>query len=447
MSNIIKKSEMEYSSSSLCDKMGRVFHWQGRIFREINKNYEDRVRAFLTSELFAELVRNKYIPDTKISEYHIENESCLLLEHEKVQTSAPSDWSFSMLKDASLFLLKLNNFLKQYGYNLSDGHLWNVCFYNNHPMLVDFGSMVPLELGSCFEKEFILTCGYPLILFNQQESYLAKALLSSPSCIYQRTIPCGKIEESAVVHTCIRKFFNKIKCTNCFKKLEKLEKKLLKPQFIEKHIKSPVLEKTMWEGYQNDFFNDIEKGKLNNRFNRFDNIKKYIQTYCPDAESVTDLAGNQGGMCYYLEKNIPQLKNLISIDYDEKAIESAYQYFKTHNTKLNIILGNFMLPIRDNFSKTYQSDVVLALAVTHHLVLSQGFHLSSIFETIKSYSNKYVFIEFMPWGLWGGGEKPAIPDWYTQEWFQKTFKQYFTLLHQEDFGNNRILFIGQIKGE
>ena len=53
----------------------------------------------------------------------------------------------------------------------------------------------------------------------------------------------------------------------------------------------------------------------------------------------------------------------------------------------------------------------------------------------------------MPWGLWGGGEKPAIPDWYTQEWFQKTFKQYFTLLHQEDFGNNRILFIGQIKGE
>lgn len=445
MSNIITRREIKYNSGSVCDKLGRVFSWQGRIFREINKNYEDRVTKFLSSELFKILIEKKYIPFTKISDYSIENENIMLLEHEKIQPSAPSDWSFSMLKDASLFLLKLNELLKKYGYNLWDGHLWNVCFHNNQPMFIDFGSIVSAEEGSYFEQEFIHTCCYPLILFSQQESYLAKALLSSPSCIYQRTIPSHKIEENPVIRQCIRKYFNGLKFSNRFHKIKKLEKQLLDPLFIEKHINNNMLAKTMWDDYQNDFFKEIEAGKLHERFSRFEKIKNYMQTYCPDAKSVTDLAGNQGGICYYLEKNIPQLQNLVSIDYDEKAIESAYKYFKTHKTKLNIILGNFMLPIRESFSRAYQSDVVLALAVTHHLILSQGFHLSSIFETIKSYSNKYVFIEFMPWGLWGGGDKPSIPDWYTQDWFRKIFEQYFTLLHIEDFGMNRILFIGKIK--
>ncbi len=457
MTEVIKRSEVKYSSGSMCDRMGRVFFWKGRVFREINKNYEDRIRAFLSSELFASLTAEHFIPRTWIADCVFDNsqetDMCLrynngggmLIEHERVQPSAPSDWSFSMLKDAALFLLNLNSFLKSYGYNLWDGHLWNVCFHNNRPMLIDFGSLVPIEAGSCFESDFIHTCGYPLMLFSQNESYLAKSLLSSPSCIYQRTIPSQKIENSAAIRECLYQFFKHIKFANRFRKTSKLERKFLKPAFIQKHMNFKMLERTMWDEYQNDFFKDFINNKLNERFARFEDISNLIARHCPDAESLVDLAGNQGALCYYLEQKIPALKNLINLDYDEKAIDTSYKFLKEHSSKIHTIVGNFMLPIHNNFKEVYQCDVALALAVTHHLTLAQGFHLSAVFETIKSYSNKYVFIEFMPWGLWGGGERPEVPEWYNFNWFKETFERYFTLLHVEDFGNNRILFIGKNK--
>lgn len=446
MSETIKLSEIKYSSSSLCDKIGRVFFHEGRVFREINKDYEDRILAFLSSDLFNQLIVNHFIPKTYISNRRLDNGN-MVLEHEKVQVSAPSDWSFSMLKEAAIFLLELNAFLKNYGYHLYDGHLWNICFHNNHPQLIDFGTLVPIEAGSCFDVEFIHTCGYPLMLYTQNESYLAKALLSSPSNIYQRTIPSQTIEESAAVSRCLRRFFNHIKLSNCFKKIERLERQFLSPSFIRKHMNFNLLNKTMWDDYQNDFFKDIEEGKLNQRFARYEVIKNLIAEYCSDAESLTDLAGNMGAMCYYLEKFQPMLKKFVNIDYDEKAIEISYAYLQSHSSVVNTIVGNFMLPSRNSFIKDFKSDIVLAMAVTHHLTLTQGFYLSAVFEKIKSYTNKYVFIEFMPWGLWGGGERPEVPDWYNLDWFKQTFEQYFELIHIKDFGKNRILFIGKIIGK
>ncbi len=402
MTETIQQSQIKYSPNSLCDQVGRVFFWNGRVFREINKTAEQEVRDLLSSELFEILTAKHYIPETKIADCKIEGKDTLILEHERIQPSSPSDWSFSMLKDAAIFLLKLNSLLKKHGYNLWDGHLANVCFYHNHPMLVDFGSIASQSRGSWFDGEFIRTCCYPLILFTENERFLAKTILSARP---QRTLPLQTINKSELIKKCFKRFFGHIHLRYWLRNSQKLERKLLQSQFLQKHIHEKFLEKTMWQNYQDDLFDNIEKGNVSNKYQRYEKIKNFIQVYCSDATSVTDLAGNRGGMCYYLEHHMPQLQNLVSIDYDETAIEVSYNYFKNHDTKLNLILGNFMVPIRSDFAQGFRSDVAIAMAVTHHLILTQGFHISAIFEAIKSFSKKYVFIEFMPLGLWGGGEK------------------------------------------
>ena len=92
-----------------------------------------------------------------------------------------------------------------------------------------------------------------------------------------------------------------------------------------------------------------------------------------------------------------------------------------------------------------KADVTLALALTHHLILTQKYSISQIFKKISSLSNKYVFIEFMPSGLWAGGEATKIPEGYTLEWFRNNFKKYFNVIEEKDFGDNRYLFIWKKK--
>jgi hypothetical protein len=63
------------------------------------------------------------------------------------------------------------------------------------------------------------------------------------------------------------------------------------------------------------------------------------------------------------------------------------------------------------------------------------------------FSSEYVFIEFMPLGLWNGKSSPAVPDWYTMEWFTKNFEAFFELIEMTEIEQNRVLFIGRKKIE
>jgi hypothetical protein len=115
-----------------------------------------------------------------------------------------------------------------------------------------------------------------------------------------------------------------------------------------------------------------------------------------------------------------------------------------------------MLPMYSSVTRCFKSDVVLALAITHHLLLTQGHKIEEIFEKTKSFSKNYVFVEFMPLGLWGGDRniKPNVPDWYTSDFFENKFQKYFQLIKKEviEFHvingvkeAHRILYVGKLK--
>ena len=64
-------------------------------------------------------------------------------------------------------------------------------------------------------------------------------------------------------------------------------------------------------------------------------------------------------------------KKIINTDYDFSAIDAGYNFFKK-NPQYNVenYLLNFMTPIRKDVYKDFKSDIVLALAITHHLLLT-----------------------------------------------------------------------------
>jgi hypothetical protein len=81
----------------------------------------------------------------------------------------------------------------------------------------------------------------------------------------------------------------------------------------------------------------------------------------------------------------------------------------------------------------FKCDVVLALAVEHHLALSQGLSFQEIIEQLALYSNKYLIIEFVDRN--DAGVTVYLKQyatirtaWYTKERFEATLAQTFNIV-------------------
>ena len=83
--------------------------------------------------------------------------------------------------------------------------------------------------------------------------------------------------------------------------------------------------------------------------------------------------------------------------------------------------------------------MVIALAVTYHLTLTQKYALGAVLETLAKFSRGYVLVEFMPLGLHNGTGAPPLPVWYTADWFETGVQQAFDVIGKEVLEENRVL--------
>lgn len=475
-----KNIQFHYSQKSMVDDFGRVFFYNNKVFREIsNKNY---CLELLNSDLFKELIGENLIPQTSITNEFSNNTDSLVLEHEKILESLQHEWSYQMLKDAAILVLKINTICNKYGYELKDAHTLNILFKGCKPVFVDIGSISLKKENTLWTaySEFLNSFFFPLLFWSNNKHYIVRKLLESN---FHRmfTIPFQSFEDSNLLslinlnhhfyefkvnkriifktrkkHFFIdgfRKVFNfslkkMLRINNYFASYSK-EKDLTKV-FPYKKIQKTILDlippkaNSLWAGYHSKFYNDFEKIIISDRFNRLlDIINKY-----DDINSAIDLAGNEGYFSYLLSKKT-KIDKIILADYDENAIDKAFINFKQNKiTSITPLLLNFMFtPNMEDTAKRLKSDIALSLAVTHHLILTSGFSLSAILERLASYSKKYVMVEFMPLGLWSieNKKEQKLPDWYNVEWFRKEFSSKFELILEEQVEENRIVFFGKLK--
>jgi hypothetical protein len=477
-----QKRTKEFSTKSMVDDFGRIFFFEGRVFRQIGESQRENCLALLNSDLYKELYEKKLIAKTTVSD-EFEHEGQLVLEHERIVESVQHEWSFSMLRDAAISTFEINEIANKHGYHLKDAHTLNVLFNTTTPTFVDFGSISKRTEGPDWiaYDEFLKSFVLPLLFWSENKHYLVRKLLES-NFHKMYTIPHQSIEESGLLDllditdksytfsfrgvsllktskrllpirfiNSISNFLKRDVMKNRFElfRYEKTSPTLMK-MFPLSGIKKllvnlPAPETTsMWKGYHNKFYNENGSITYSDRFKRILDIVRDME----NVETIIDLAGNEGYFSMLLSKEL-EAKKIILTDYDENAIDTAY----TNLRKLKIdnitpLLLNFMFtPDLAGTSRRLRSDLVVALAVTHHLVLTGKFSLSAIFERLRMFSNRYVIVEFMPRGLWGVGatEYPVLPEWYTVEWFRTEFESHFNKTIEEKLEDNRIIFVGDIK--
>lgn len=479
-------NEIKFSPNSLVDDFGRVFFYGNKVYRAINNDKIEFCNELLNSMLFRELSEKKLIPKTTISDFQIENHA-IVLEHEKLIEIQVHEWSFTMLKDAAILILNINRICNKHGYELKDAHPLNILFRGcSTPVLVDIGSISKKNNSKWYAfPEFLNAFLVPLLFWSEKKHYIVRKLLESN---FHRmfTIPSETLEESDLLNilkSSKRPYVVKFRNSTIIKtkrespaiiflvyllkrivnfvtgkKLSSLSysmqyagTRFLPTMFPESSVENvienlkPPYTNSIWQGYHTKYYNDLDNVSYSNRFIRLLNIIKELH----DVKSVIDLAGNEGYFTFLLAKEIKHQQYILT-DYDENAIDNAYNTFKNHKSEnVHTALLNFIFSKNiENSIKRFKSDLVLALAVTHHLILTEQYSIATIFERLKMFSNKYIIVEFMPLGLWaiGDAEEKNVPNWYTVDWFRENFTIYCNLLIEEQLETNRIVFLGEVKG-
>ena len=433
------------------DPHGRIFEYNGEIYRAIYPKYENLVRSYFTSGCIAELEYNKLIPETRISAKVLEHYP-LVLWHKRVpMMSYIAEWTFNMVKDAASLILDIQRILGEYGFTLQDGHPYNIMFYKNRPIWVDITS---------------ITRGKTLTVTNIRE--FNKDVLHVLECMSIDIVKTRKIlMHTGVPFVLIKDEINKLneiekidfaKEDNGFIGIEDLFKRQSEQDSIEcinyykgKLEKVDINFSTEWGDCQSHYFRTNEHGMIDVRLDiyRFNEIYKQIESL--PVESVLELACNMGALSVYLSK-IDKIKKIIAVDRDEKALNILYQrlhdncFGKQATEKINPLYYDFVdnnTALRTPLTMRAQSDVVIAMALTHHLMLRENMDLDTIFKRLGEFTNKFVVVEFMPHGLWGGGMLPPIPSWYNIQYFYEHMKKFYKIICIKPLETNRVLFVGE----
>jgi len=464
MTMVLNQKDIKFLQKRQRDDTGRIFSWNDRIFRGIFPKKEDHVKSMFSSGFLTELISQNCFPETWLTDYNMEGFS-MIIEHKKIwPVIYPQEWTFSMLRDAALLVCRTALIAKRYGYNMRDCHGLNVLFDGVTPKFIDLGSFVTdTYMGWKPYEEFLRFYYYPLRIW-QHNNFLGKLSIFSGNLTphenywkYQhpffrhinpnflRRLIGWYLRPSMLVSN---SFLDTESLVGINKYLYKLiKKRVISPASadLERLVRkinsiSPIKTLSYWHSYHED---------IKEKAGRFGRIIEIINSFGEDVRTAVDFGGNQGKFSKQLLQ-LTGISEVVCVDSDESAVESGYLKenrgnkgkitFAHYDFMGGIVKLRFMAP-----NDRFRADLAVALALTHHLTLAQGYDIEDVFRYISGYAKKYVLIEFMPLGLWVKGRQPSTPDWYTADWFREAFTKYFDLVLEEKLRENNTIFAGKVR--
>ncbi|MEN6299436.1 MAG: SAM-dependent methyltransferase [Anaerolineaceae bacterium] len=372
-----------------------------------------------------------------------------VIQPEKVEfISYPYEWAFSQLKDAALQTLRIQNIALQAGMILKDASAYNIQFQHGSPILIDTLSFTKYREGQPWVayRQFCQHFVAPLALMSLTDIRLNKLLQiyidGIPLDLASKLLPpFSRLKGGILTHIHLHATAQK----RYAKPTEALSKRSVR------------VSKEAMIGLTDSLVNTVKK--LTWKASGSDWAEYYRSTnYSPEAfklkkqivhdlihelapKSIWDLGANTGEFSR-LGQDIEGCQ-IISTDIDVGAVELNYRECKKSQIKnilpLVIDLTNPSPAIgwanseRQSFFQRAPADLLLALALIHHIAISNNVPLQDIAQTCASLGNNLI-IEFVPKEDNQVKKLLASRDDifhdYSNEGFLQAFMQYFTLQKQ-----------------
>ncbi len=448
-------------ASSYRDPAGFVFEHEGNIYRQVNENGREDYELFTASKLYQDLLDAKLIvPHSEINS--LKNlkpdiNRYVIIKPEQIPfISYPYEWSFPQLKDAALLTLKVQERALKHGMILKDASAYNVQFIGKRPVFIDTLSFTKYEEGKAWEgyRQFCEHFLIPLAIAhysNQQslamlQTYLEGIPLSLAIGLLPKKAKWQKgLLANIYLHERSQRKHQGSGTKSASAPTRKVSKFALSGLMssLERSIVAlkPPKSETEWGDYYE--FTNYDKKAFTDKAKL---VESFLGKLKAKPKLVWDIGANNGE---FSELAAKQGAYTVAWDIDPNAVASNYKRHDKYSNLMLPLLQDIAMPstatgweLRERLSLLERgpADVVLALAVIHHLAIGRNVPLPKIASMLKGIG-KSVIIEFIPkedskvQHLLAS--RPDIFPAYTQEGFEEAMAKYFKLVTKKQIANSK----------
>jgi 2-polyprenyl-3-methyl-5-hydroxy-6-metoxy-1,4-benzoquinol methylase len=434
-------------SASFRDPSGFLFSRAGVLYRQVNRKYEREYKQLMESGLYEKLIKaGLLIPHVEVDQVSAESDSAYkIIQPERVPfISYPYEWSFGQLKDAALATLSIQRRALKVEMSLKDASAYNLQFVRGKATLIDTLSFEIYKEGQPWVayRQFCQHFLAPLALMALKDvrlNQLLRAYIDGvPLDLASQLLPSKtRFNFGLLTHIHLHAGAQK---RYAYSGAEvKSRAGTMSKQAMIGLIDSldSVVRKLTWNPDGTEWGNYYEITNYSDA--AFEHKKQLIGEWSSKMKPalVWDLGANKGVFSRVAAETGAYV---VSSDIDPAAVEQNYQISKEakeHNIlPLLLDLTNPSPAIgwaneeRDSFASRGPADMVLALALIHHLAISNNVPLPQLADFFAK-MGKWLVIEFVPKAdsqvqKLLVSREDIFPN-YTREGFEAAFKQRFKI--------------------
>ncbi len=433
-----------------------VFKAGSLVYRQINNSYLANFRLLHQSGLYDVLTKQQLLlthHEISTPVFDSNTHATTILPEQLHIITYPHEWSFHQWKDAALRLLEILEISLQHEMILKDATPLNMQMHDGKMIWIDTGSFTRYEKNSPWiaYRQFCECFLAPLLLMHYNYADAGKLFQQYPNGIsmkqLSRLLPfTARFNVHVLMHVFVQASFKGSAKTHqqtptlrqkklsaiidslktCIKKLE--------PRFI--NFDWDLYYQSLWTS--EDYLK--EKTSIISRFLKEISVKSAVDMGCNTGHFTRMLAAQQ--------------IQVIAADSSASAVDELYAHICKNNERhiypciqdLSSPTPNegLLLKERASFFTRAKSDLVVAVALIHHLCIAKNLPISAFLQSMAALGN-YAITEFVPKSdsnvqLMLKNRKDIFTS-YTQANFETEAKQLFDIMQQHILQNGRILYL------
>jgi ribosomal protein L11 methylase PrmA len=399
-------------TSSFRDSNGFVFYRDGTVYRQVNKLHEANYTQLINSGLYDSLVESQLlVPHKELDAPAACGEDCFkIIEPERIPfLSYPYEWCFSQLKDAALTTLNIQKRALDFGMSLRDCSAYNIQYTQNHPVLIDTLSLGVYQEGKPWAayKQFCQHFLAPLMLMSHCDLSLNRLCVIELDGI---PLKLAKALLSRHAYTSWPVFLHIY--------LHARYEDYYSARFVRTNTHRGRLSKHSFRGLIDSLENAVTKLKVRQRksewltygtvghsYNnealqdKMKTVRTYFQKCHP--KELWDLGANTGMFSRIASETGARV---IAFDQDPHCVEANYLQCKQEGLNILPLMLDLSTPSpgigwenqeRRSLLQRVNADTVLALALIHHLAITNNVPLSRVASFFAKIC-RWLIIEFVP---------------------------------------------------
>ena len=386
---------------------------------------------------------------------HDEIEPGILRPERIPMVSYPYEWCFSQLRDAALLTLRVQRRAMAFGMSLKDASVYNVQFRRGSPVFIDTLSFEPRRPGPWpAYRQFCQHFYAPLLLWSLRDPRLARLgqsfLDGVPLDLASTLLPKGSwlragplfhihLHAAAAARLARRTDARPQRATigrGIEGLLDSLDRAVVSARW------APESSWTKYYGEDCSYAGDALAQKI-------EAVTAWIEQVRP--ATVWDLGANTGLFSAIAARHAALV---VAFDADPACVETMYRDARRAKLPLLPLVMDLGAPSpaigwaneeRMTLDQRGPSDLVLALALVHHLAIANNVPLPAIAAYLARLARRLI-IEFVPKSdsmvqQMLAGRDDVFPG-YTREQFEQAFDAHFTVDGHHTVGTSgRVLFL------